>query len=99
MLMHFYYRYLMKYIHKQSFEVPFGVGVTELSALESIVTSFYREVKRDVSSVLAYKGGQCERRLLTSFGIPLLNLEGFCCPKAEALIGQLIWLEMCGSHI
>ena len=58
-------RYVMKYVHKLPFDVPFGVRATELVALGSIVKEFYWEVKGDAnSSALAYKGGQCEKRLL-----------------------------------
>ena len=89
----------MKYVHKLPFDVPFGVRAMELSALGNIVKEFYREVKRDASSsVLAYKGGQCEKELLASLGIPSLNLDNFNCPKAEVAMEQLAWLETCGRH-
>ena len=88
----------MRYIHKLPFDVPRGVRAIEVSALESTVKRFYDEVKKDASSVLAYKGGHVEGDLLKRLSIPCVNLECFGCPKAEELFGQLIWLETCGYH-
>ena len=51
--------------------------------LESIVSSFYSEVKQSKSSVLVYKGGHYERDLLGNLDIPIINLENYGCPKVE----------------
>ena len=91
-------RYVMGHIHKLPFDVPYGVRARKLSALGSIVREFYREIKRDANSILAYKGGQCERELLTGLGIPSFNLENIGCPKAEVAMEQLVWLETCWRH-
>ena len=84
----------MQNIYKLPFGVPRGVKASEVSALESIVTSFYREVKRYESSIMACKGGHYERDLLASLAIPAVNLENFGCPKAGELFDELIWLEV-----
>ena len=89
----------MKHIHKLPFDVPFGVNFMKLSSLECVVSSFFCEVKRDVNSVLGYKGGHYEKDLLVSLSIPSLNLEEYGCPKAEELIKTMIWLETCGHHL
>ena len=91
-------KYLMQNIHKLPFVVPRDVKPSEVSPLESIVTSFYPEVKLYESSVMAYKGGHYERDLLASLAIPAVNLENFGCQKAGELFDELIWLETCGNH-
>ena len=90
--------FVMKHIHKLPFGVPRGITARNVSALGSTVTSVYCEIKRDESSLLAYKGGHYERDLLASLGIPSINLENFGCPKAGELIDELIWLELCRNH-
>ena len=89
----------MKCIQKVPFDVPFCVWATKLSALKCIVTDSYHKIERDASSVLAYKGGQCEMRLLASLGILSLNLESFGCPNVGELIDHPVWLETCGNYI
>ena len=71
----------------------------QISALEAIVENFYRKIKVDTNSAIAYKGGHYERDLLASLNIPSINLECFQCPKAEGLFDQLVWLETCGHHL
>ena len=88
----------MQKIHKLPFGVPCGVEAREVTALENIVESFYCEVKRNESSLIAYKGGHFESDLLVSLVILAVNLENFGCPKAEKLFNDLIWLETCGNH-
>ena len=88
----------MKHIHKLPFGVPSGVLAYELSALQEIVTEFYREVKRNERSTMAYKGGHFEKDLLARLHIPSLNLECFGCSKVGELIDQMIWVETCGNH-
>ena len=90
--------YVMRYVRKLPFGVPRGVKATELTALGGTVKEFYGEVKRNESSVLAYKGGHHERDLLANYTIPAVNLENFNCPKACELFSDLIWLETCGNH-
>ena len=92
-------RYIMQKIHKLLFGVPRGVKSVSIYKLESIVSSFYSEVKQSESSVLAYKGGHYERDLLGNLDIPMINLENYGCPKVERLIGQLAWMETCGNHL
>ena len=89
----------MRKIRKLPFGVPRGVDAKNLSALESIVADAYRGMRQNERSVIAYKGGQYERNLLASVGIPSINLEKFGCPKAEVLIKRMFWLETCGNHI
>ena len=86
-------------IHKLPFGVPRGVKASEICELKSIVSSFYRDVKRDARSVIGYKGGHVERDVLRRLDIPCVNLDQFGCPKAEELIKHLIWLETCGNHM
>ena len=71
----------------------------QISTLETIVENFYRKIKTDTNSAIAYKGGHYESDLLASLNIPSINLECFQCPKAEGLFDQLIWLETCGNHL
>ena len=90
--------YVMRFFHKLPLGVPRGVKAIPLYALEEIVADFYQRVEQNERSVIAYKGGHFEGDLLTSLGIPSLNLECFGCPKAGELIDQMIWLETCGNH-
>ena len=76
-------QYVIRNIHKLPFGVPRGVKASEICELENIVSSFYREVKRSESSVLAYKGGHVEKDLLERLDISCVNLERFNCPKAD----------------
>ena len=91
-------RYVMQKIHKLRFGVPRGVESIEITALEGIVWDFYPAVWQDTNSVIGYKGGCCERDLLASIGIPLVNLEWLGSPKAKGLIYCLVWLETCAKH-
>ena len=91
--------YVRTFIHKLPFDVPRGMKAFQISALEAIVENFYREIKVDTNSAIAYKGGHYERNLLASLNIPSINLECFQCPKAEGLFHQLVWLETCGHHL
>ena len=77
--------YVRTFIHKLSFDVPRGMKAFQISALEAIVVNFYRDIKVDTNSAIAYKGGHYERDLLASLNIPSINLECFQCPKAEGL--------------
>ena len=90
---------VMRKIHKLLFGVPRGVDARSLSAFGSIVADAYRGMWQNERSVIAYKGGQYERDLLASLGIPSINLEKFGCPKAGVLIRRMFWLETCGNHI
>ena len=71
----------------------------QISALEAIVENFYRDIKVDTNSAIAYKAGHYERDLLASLNIPSINLECFQCPRTEGLFDQLVWLETCGHHL
>ena len=90
--------FTMRKIHKLLFGVPYGAKTNEISELGDIISSFYEQVKRSKSAVVAYKGGHIERDLLMKLSIPALNLEWHGCPKACELMGDLIWLETCGNH-
>ena len=92
-------KYVIQRVHKLPFGVPRGADARSLSLLGDIVTDAYRGMKRNENSTMAYKGGHYEKDLLKSLGIPSVNLEEFGCPKAEALIEQMFWLETCGKHI
>jgi hypothetical protein len=85
--------YVMKYVHC----LPFGPtkNAQSLVELRKIIREFYDEYKRE-NAVIAYKGGNFERDLLTEMGIP--NLEEYGCPKATQLFKELGWLESCGNH-
>ena len=74
-------KYVMWNIHKLPFGVPRGVKASEICELDSIVTSLYREVKRDTRSVIGYKGRHVERDSLRRLGIPCVNLQQFGCPN------------------
>ena len=83
-------KYLTKQIHKRPSGVPRGTKAYSLKALEKLVINFYKGVRTDRKSTLAYKGGILERDLLKRLGIPSVNLECFGCPKAEALFHALV---------
>ena len=91
--------FVRKKIHKLPFGVPREVKAIPISDLGTIVENFYREVRIDSNSTIAYKGGHYERDLLASLKIPFVNLECFGCPKAEKLFSNLIWVETCGKHL
>ena len=91
-------KYLIKKIHKLPLGVPRGTTAYPLKALEKLVVDFYKGIRRNGKSTLAYKGGILERDLLKRLGIPSVNLECFGCPKAEVLFDALVWLETCGNH-
>ena len=67
-------QYVMRNIHKLPFGVLGGVKASEISELNNIVCSFYRDAKRSESSVLAYKGGHVEKDLLEQYLI-IFNYE------------------------
>ena len=90
--------FTMQKIHKLPFGVPCSVKANEISELGDIISSFYKQVKRSESSVLAYKGGHIERDLMAKLPILAINLKWFGCPKAGELVGDLICLETCGNH-
>ena len=91
--------YVIKNVHKLPFGVPRGANARSLSSIGNIVTDAYRRMKQNDNSTMAYKGGHYEKDFLKSLGIPSVNLEELGCPKAEALIEQMFWLETCGKHI
>ena len=91
--------YVQNHIHKLPFDVPVGGEALPITSLEAIVRDLYQSVKRSSNSAIAYKGGHYEKDLLTSLGIPAINLESFGCPKVDMLIPKLIWLETCGKHL
>ena len=47
--------FTMRKIHKLPFGVPCGVKANKISELGDIISSFYKQVKRSESLVLAYK--------------------------------------------
>ena len=92
-------QYVIHFIHKLPFGVPQGVESVEIAAPEGIVCDFYRSVRQNTDSVIAYKVGCCERDLLARLGVSSVNLECHGCLKAEALIDRLVWFETCGKHV
>ena len=66
--------YVMRFIHKLPFGVPWGVGAYELSVLEEIVATFYYRAKRNERSIIAYTGGHFERDLLAKLDIPAYRM-------------------------
>ena len=91
--------YVMKYVHRLPFTVPWGVRSRELSELPGILTEFFEGNKGKGRDVMAYKGGHFEKDLLGSLGIPCIDLEEYGCPKAGGLFRDLGWLETCHNHI
>ncbi len=91
--------FVTKNIHKLPFGVPQGVKAFQLNNLDIIVKDFYKRVKLNSLSSVAYKGGHFERDLLKKLQIPATNLESLGCPKAEAVFDSLVWLETCGNHL
>ena len=92
-------RYVQDHVHRLPFGIPSGVKAYPISALGDIIAGLFKGMCKTENSVFAYKGGHYEKDLLASLSIPSLNLENFGCPKAERLLGELVWLETCGNHI
>ena len=91
--------YVKKHIYKLPFGVPSGVSALPLETLENIVVNLYQKTIQNENSAIAYKDGRLEKDLLTSLGIPAVNLEKFGCPKTASIIKTMVWLETCGHHL
>ena len=90
--------YVQRKIHRLPFGVPNGTEAHPIASLGKIVADFYNKVKKSSDSTIAYKGGHYERDLLNLLKIPSVNFESFNCPKAEALLSALVWMDKCSNH-
>lgn len=59
----------------------------------------WERFKTPKQSVVAYKGGTLEKKLLIQLQIPYVNLEDFGCPKFEYLPEYYFSPVHCGCHL
>ena len=79
--------------------MPAGVDTLPLSTLPRIISELYESKHQNLRSIIAYKGGHINKDLSADLNIPVLDLQNFGCPKAEKLMGDMIWLEACRKHL
>lgn len=82
--------YVRNHVHGLPFK-DIGVEPYEQCEIGKVVKSI---TDFSSSTVVAYKGGHIERDLLTSIGIPSVNLEDLGCPKYDALIHNPQYREL-----
>ena len=65
--------------------------------IQDDVTALYAQHKTPDRPLVAFKGGMIERRWLTAWGIPNIDLEPLGCPKFDDL-PRLTSVTLCGHH-
>lgn len=89
--------YCRKNIHGLSFRpLPWEKDTVPESELPAIVKAIYAANKTVDKTVIAYKGGDIEEKLLKALGIPSLNLEKYGCPRFKHLPTPAT--KDCGFH-
>ena len=88
--------YVQQRIHGLSYYPPPGQGRSYPSLYKDI-QKLYRRYSTPTTPYVAYKGGSCEKTLLTSLHIPCWNLELLGCPSFEHL-PRLRTVSSCGQH-
>ena len=72
-------------IHGLSFHCKKGENAHEQECLEQDVLDLYHSAKSETCDIVAYRGGQPEKELLTKLKIPNIDLSDFGCAKVECL--------------
>lgn len=65
--------------------------------VNNIILKIYNNHKTFDKKVVAFKGGDYEKKILKKLGIPYLDLEAYGCPKFEKLPTPQI--KDCGFHL
>ena len=72
-------------IHGLRFHCKDGEAAHGQECLEQDVLDLYHSAKSETWDIVAYRGGQPEKELLTRLKIPNIDLNDFGCPEVEYL--------------
>ncbi|KAF8789000.1 hypothetical protein HNY73_006982 [Argiope bruennichi] len=80
---------------------PEECDAIEYDRLKEVLQDIYDFCRRTDADVIAYKGGDKERKLCESLNIPCLDLQGFGCPSYKELVeARKVYshLQDCNHH-
>lgn len=83
------------------FPRPAERDIRSYDSLKKVLQDIYEFCRRADADVVAYKGGDKERKLLESLNIVCLDLQSFGCPSYKELVdSEQVYskLEDCGYH-
>lgn len=72
--------------------------VLDITDVDSQVLDFYNAVKTKRNTIVAFKGGECEKDLLEKLGIPFMNLEDIGCPRFDEMDTKRFRAFACKYH-
>lgn len=92
--------YVIRHVHGLPLVATAEENAETVGWLPMIVMELYEKNKCWDAEVVGYKGGNIERDLLSSLGIPSYNIERLGCPKYDCLIKLEGYSKIfdCGHH-
>lgn len=93
--------YCKRFVHGLSFRpLPHEKHILPYTRLREKIVQCYNESKTEERPIVAYKGGNFEKRLLANENIPSLDLEKYGCPLFDnlPLSTTASMVRDCGYH-